>query len=76
MRATTYGVPFYLSFDGRNPKNPRLPAFKMGRGEAGYTVAHYATAREALAVAESIPGESQMPSHARLLADLRAAVGV
>ena len=63
-----YGVPYLLSFDGRG-------GVRMGRGEAGHTVRHFASAQEALEFARSIPGASQVRAHDRLIGQLEAETG-
>ena len=60
---TTFGVYFLLSFDYDHRDARGVPSKKMGRGEAGYTAAYFATEAEAQSFADSIPACSRVANH-------------
>jgi len=56
-----WAVPYLLSFDLRDGKSPH--GFRMGTGDAGWTVAYFSSEGEARSFADSIPHESRVRNH-------------
>lgn len=57
MANSLFGVPILLAFTG----TPGV--FKIGRGEAGWTVVYFEDYAEALVYAGKLPEESRVPNH-------------
>ncbi len=58
-----YAVYCRIDFDGRDPKNPKLPTYKIGRGNAGYTHVTFPTREAAQAFADRLPVYARVPNH-------------
>jgi hypothetical protein len=68
-----FAVAYLLSFGG-DADAPGGRSLVMGDGSAGWTVASFARAADALAFARAIPEASRVRAHARNVARLEKAV--
>ncbi len=62
-----FEVPFLLSFDAGR--------MVMGRGEAGWTVVSFGSAKDALSFALSVPVASRTRAHQRIVSALESSCG-
>lgn len=66
MKKERIGVPYRLSFAG--PPKGHLSQYKIGSGEAGWTVKYFFEAGKAAEFLKSLPVESRCPCYERALA--------